>query len=647
LKTALVFTLLLFFSPAVAQRGPVVPVDWDEVRTQSQMLVDLYGQLLSAIGDDNVPASQKTRMMANSYNPRFPRSIFLDGKVKIEYDLSSVEFENGSRVYQEVDDYLRAFELLFNGKGRQDAVETRFLGCKTFLGSYAGVQVVFEMTPRGVDRSGNPFGTSRKLMETIALHEDSVWKVYIKGVTHYSGTLDGFSCMSEERKPYEKDSDTDGVPDSRDECPNEFGFRTISGCPDDDLDGVPNIYDKCPGMAGPKTKEGCPDNDNDGLPDHLDKCPYQAGIPQFEGCPDSDEDGIPDKEDRCRFAAGTAEFQGCPDKDGDGIPDLDDNCPFVAGVPEYGGCPAPDSDGDGIVDSEDLCPLEKGTPRLKGCPDQDGDGVADKDDRCIDEKGPSRYKGCPDSDGDGVPNVDDNCPLIKGNGKFAGCPVLYRPGTFLENSYFAINYQLVNRPWSRYRTLGLSNFGRRWDNFAAKTSEDFRFRDLEHFGIAFYAPVGGYLFGFKSTRETAEFEEYTLSELNKATEDLIDRGWEVEKPEFYDFGFSGRILHAGIVLGPFYKLRYLRHVFLTAGMTVVRGKNWSEYKADFLGFVPPSYGENIYAADVMEFDNQTHPELGLALVFPYGHTEFTYFNYMHSFSWKIGVNLPIRLLVKK
>lgn len=609
------------------------------------MLVELYGQLLSTLCLDDIPSSQKKKMIANSYDPQFPRAAFFDGNVKIEYDLTPGDFLKGSGVYQDVSDYLKAFELLFDGKDNPGAVETRFLGCKTFMSSYAGTQVAFEIKMKGGDRQGKPFGTTVKLMETIAVREEGSWRVFIKSITHYTGTLDGFTCATESKKPFEKDSDTDGVPDSRDECPNEFGFRTISGCPDDDLDGVPNIYDKCPKIAGPTNNEGCPDNDNDGFPDHLDECPYNAGIPKFNGCPDSDNDGIPDKIDRCPFLTGLPEFKGCPDKDADGVPDIDDSCPFEAGPPEYGGCPEPDSDADGVVDSIDECPLIHGSPRLKGCPDGDNDGVADKNDKCPDQKGPQRYDGCPDGDSDGIPDNEDRCPELKGSIKNAGCPVFLTQGSYPKNAYFALNYQLVNRPWSRYTSLSSSNFGERWDHFSEKTKQDFKFQTLENFGLAFYAPVGGYFFGYRKTGPMPDFLEYTLGELNAKYDELIGRGWVVDKPEFYDYGFSGRVFHAGLVVGPFFQIKYLRHLHITGGLTFISGSTWEEYRTDYFGLLPPSYPVDIYAVNIREFNSETHPEIGLALVFPYGHTEFTYYTYQKSFSWKVGVNLPIRLLI--
>jgi len=159
------------------------------------------------------------------------------------------------------------------------------------------------------------------------------------------------------------DTDGDGIPDTRDKCPNDpedkDGFEDDDGCPDldNDQDGVPDKVDKCPGTDKDKknnfkdTKEdkdgfedddGCPDpdNDKDGIADVIDKCPNQAedkdGFEDDDGCPDpdNDKDGICDGnptiqsklKDYIKICKG---FDKCPNQpetfngyqDDDGCPD--------------------------------------------------------------------------------------------------------------------------------------------------------------------------------------------------------------------------------------------------------------------------------------------------------------------------------------
>ncbi len=115
------------------------------------------------------------------------------------------------------------------------------------------------------------------------------------------------------------------------------------------------------------------DTDGDGIVDSKDKCPTVAGIAKYNGCPipDTDGDGINDEADKCPTVMGVARYNGCPipDTDGDGINDEQDSCPKVAGVAKYHGCPVPDTDGDGINDDEDKCPTVPGTIENAGCPE--------------------------------------------------------------------------------------------------------------------------------------------------------------------------------------------------------------------------------------------------------------------------------------
>jgi outer membrane protein OmpA-like peptidoglycan-associated protein len=114
------------------------------------------------------------------------------------------------------------------------------------------------------------------------------------------------------------------------------------------------------------------DTDGDGIVDSKDKCPTVAGTAKCEGCPvpDTDGDGINDENDKCPTVKGLAKYNGCPvpDRDRDGINDEEDKCPDVAGVARYQGCPVPDRDKDGINDEEDKCPDVPGVRENNGCP---------------------------------------------------------------------------------------------------------------------------------------------------------------------------------------------------------------------------------------------------------------------------------------
>ncbi|MGZ3457205.1 MAG: OmpA family protein, partial [Archangium sp.] len=132
------------------------------------------------------------------------------------------------------------------------------------------------------------------------------------------------------------DSDGDGIPDSRDQCPTVAedldGFQDSDGCPD-------------------------PDNDGDGIADGEDQCPNSAGDKAHGGCGDSDGDGVPDGQDLCPFMAGPKGYDGCPDTDGDEVPDNVDKCPDQSGTPEADGCP---------IDNPPLVVVESDRIRIKG-----------------------------------------------------------------------------------------------------------------------------------------------------------------------------------------------------------------------------------------------------------------------------------------
>jgi len=81
---------------------------------------------------------------------------------------------------------------------------------------------------------------------------------YGLGLTFYFG-----GAKPAAASPVEQDSDKDGVPDSRDKCPDTPAGVAVDkdGCPlDSDKDGVPDSRDKCPDTpAGVAVdKDGCP-----------------------------------------------------------------------------------------------------------------------------------------------------------------------------------------------------------------------------------------------------------------------------------------------------------------------------------------------------------------------------------------------------
>ncbi len=185
--------------------------------------------------------------------------------------------------------------------------------------------------------------------------------------------IDGISMS--EGGAVEKDSDGDGIVDSKDKCPTVYG--TIDGCPDSDGDGVADNVDKCPEVAG--TVDGCPEIDMSGV--------------------DSDKDGLPDA-----LEAKIGTNPNNPDSDGDGLNDGE----------EYLGVDSPNT---AIAatkksDPKNVCdPLQKGDD----C-DSDGDGLTNAE-----EKKLGTDPNNPDSDGDRINDGQDKCPMLAGTKANMGC----------------------------------------------------------------------------------------------------------------------------------------------------------------------------------------------------------------------------------
>ena len=169
---------------------------------------------------------------------------------------------------------------------------------------------------------------------------------------------------------------TNGITDRENLWKATVGLKFDFGkAKDTDMDGVLDSKDKCPdtptGVA--VDKNGCPlDTDGDGIADYLDDCPTVAGLVSLKGCPDADGDGVADKNDKCPDTpkGWKVDVNGCPlDKDNDGVADAIDKCPDTPADLDVdkNGCPV-DTDGDGVADYLDQCPTVAGPKENKGCP---------------------------------------------------------------------------------------------------------------------------------------------------------------------------------------------------------------------------------------------------------------------------------------
>jgi outer membrane protein OmpA-like peptidoglycan-associated protein len=225
----------------------------------------------------------------------------------------------------------------------------------------AGVEG-FRMTPKDINNKvipvDNKFQFGFQLGAGVALFLSKDYSLDLQGIYHptFTDKLDGFAGSGNNDSYVttalkftvyfggDRDSDGDGIIDSKDKCPKQAedidGFQDSDGCPDldNDRDGIPDKIDKCPNkpedIDGFQDKDGCPDpdNDGDGILDKMDKCP---------GTDETVKSGKNTKEDM----DGWKDDDGCPDpdNDGDGIPDEKDKCPDKAetmnGWEDKDGCP--------------------------------------------------------------------------------------------------------------------------------------------------------------------------------------------------------------------------------------------------------------------------------------------------------------------
>jgi outer membrane protein OmpA-like peptidoglycan-associated protein len=198
---------------------------------------------------------------------------------------------NGNQLPNNVRGGYNKFMMAFNGD----------LGVRIMVSKHISVNVA----------GGVVVGKKDYLDDILTGSNNDMFYTATLGLTFYIGRL--------------KDSDGDGVPDSRDLCPKTpLGVKVDEdGCPlDSDGDGVPDYLDKCPNTpTGVKVDaDGCPlDSDGDGVPDNLDKCPNTpTGVKvDANGCPlDSDGDGVPDYLDKCpNTPLGVqVDADGCPIK---------------------------------------------------------------------------------------------------------------------------------------------------------------------------------------------------------------------------------------------------------------------------------------------------------------------------------------------
>jgi hypothetical protein len=203
-------------------------------------------------------------------------------------------------------------------------------------------------------------------------------------------------------QPKEADSDADGIPDTKDNCPR----KSNKDQKDSDHDGVGDVCDNCPTVSNPQQE----DSDGDGIGDDCEPSKPESVPPtlSIKEIPESPVLG-----DKVRYEVKASDPSGIAFIDiwmnGKKVKTcFASSCLFVSASidknPEFG---AGTVDSFGNYHYEGIVPSDQFTSdRVRLTPsDSDGDGIIDIRDNCVDVSNPDQS----DLDHDGVGDACDAC----------------------------------------------------------------------------------------------------------------------------------------------------------------------------------------------------------------------------------------------
>jgi hypothetical protein len=211
------------------------------------------------------------------------------------------------------------------------------------------------------------------------------------------------------------DSDADGVPDYKDDCPYIPDGPKLGQC--SAYDGIINCTSDS-GCWYQKCRLSQSDYDKDGLGDPCDNCWYNANSLDLGTCVGD----YSKYEKTCEVDSDCGKGRcslNQEDTDGDGAADACDNCPNKINKNQL------DTDKDGIGDTCDNCPSRANGPNQGSCNSGLIQGLCKSKADCL---GGTCYMVQEDADNDGVGDVCDKCPGKKdmgsdldGDGIDGGC----------------------------------------------------------------------------------------------------------------------------------------------------------------------------------------------------------------------------------